>query len=106
MTDRVAADDDGIWLMGSGQIYGFPWTEIAGAAIYVLAIPPDDTPRVTVDIGHICGDYVTIDDDVEGFAVAVAALVARGGCEMPDPAVLTLTDDILRVSLTRRDTGQ
>ncbi|MET9311963.1 hypothetical protein ABZX12_09070 [Kribbella sp. NPDC003505] len=94
MTDRVIVDEDGVWLTDSGTTFGYPWSELTGAGISVLLLPPDDERLITLDVDHVSGDFLSITDRVAGFKESVDALVARSGGEPPNLATLSPEDTI------------
>ncbi|MEV0284390.1 hypothetical protein AB0H36_09765 [Kribbella sp. NPDC050820] len=94
MTDRVIVDEDGVWLTDSGRRFGYPWSELTGAGISVLLLPPDAKRLITVEVDHVSGDFLSITDGVEGFKEAVEALVARSGGEPPNLATLSPEDTV------------
>ncbi|MFI7064422.1 hypothetical protein ACIBL3_25760 [Kribbella sp. NPDC050124] len=98
MSDRVIVDEDGVWLIDSRGTIGYPWSELTGAGISVLLLPPDDERLVTVEVDHVSGDFLSINDGVEGFKEAVEALVARSGGEPPNLATLS-PEDTVSISL-------
>jgi hypothetical protein len=59
VTDRVIVDEDGVWLTESRRRFGYPWSELTGAAISVLVLPPDDKRLITVEVDHVSGDFLS-----------------------------------------------
>jgi hypothetical protein len=90
----VIVDEDGLWLGDSDRTFGYPWSEITGAQIDVLILPPDEEHLITVDVDHVSGDFMSITERVEGFVEALAALVARSDSELPNLADLSPTTSV------------
>lgn len=65
-----------------------PWPEIAGISLDVIELAPHGVRRVSLEIDMSHGEFVTIGQDAEGFAEAVAAIAARSGRSAPDLSTL------------------
>lgn len=74
-------DDDGV-RTGGGP--GFPWSEIVSVGLCVLVLPPDGQRFRYLDVSHVSGEFLELNEDLDGWREAVAAVVARSGRPGPD----------------------
>ncbi|MFE9693524.1 hypothetical protein [Micromonospora sp. NPDC005806] len=81
MPKRIVVDDDGIRTEGGP---GYPWSEIVSVGICVLVLPPADQRLRYLDVGHVSGDFLELNEDLDGWPEAVAAIMARSGRPGPD----------------------
>ncbi|SCG52789.1 hypothetical protein GA0070613_2203 [Micromonospora inositola] len=84
VTDRVFVDGNGIWIEGVHGVVGYPWAEIMDVGMCVLALPPDDQPFLYLDVSHSSGEFLELNEDLDGFPEAVRAVAERAGRPVPE----------------------
>ncbi|MEH0934379.1 hypothetical protein [Micromonospora psammae] len=84
MTERIVVDENGIWTEGGHGVVGCPWTEITDVGVCVLVLPPDDQKFLYLDVSHSSGEFLELNEDLDGFPEAVRAVAARAGRPVPE----------------------
>ncbi|WP_435587494.1 PH domain-containing protein [Micromonospora aurantiaca (nom. illeg.)] len=79
MAERVSIDDSGIRVVRPNGTTRLPWAEVASIAVYAAVFPPDDQRTDWMDVTHVSGEFMEINNMTEGFHEAVAAVLSRSG---------------------------
>ncbi|HEX6681466.1 MAG TPA: hypothetical protein VF062_01630 [Candidatus Limnocylindrales bacterium] len=89
--ERVSVTDSGVEVHSRSSVEWIslmPWPEIAEISLDVIELPPHGVRRLSLEIDLTYGEFVSVGQDAEGFAEAVAEIAARSGRPGPDLSTL------------------
>ncbi|WP_406040048.1 hypothetical protein OG799_30350 [Micromonospora sp. NBC_00898] len=101
MTERIFVDRYGIWTEGVHGVVGYAWAEITDVGVCVLVLPPDDQRFLYLDVNHSSGEFLELNENLDGFPDAVRAVTARAGRPAPELAEFRASDGCVEIYRAR-----
>jgi hypothetical protein len=75
---------------GAISVCPLPWDEISYVWLSATDFEPDGQRLVLLTVDHICGEFLQVHEDDEGFVDAVHDLCRLSELPVPDTAALTM----------------
>lgn len=91
----VVVDDRGARVIDGGSTFDMDWDELNSASLSRTVFAPAGVDHLELDIDVTWGEFVTVTDDADGFAEAVAEFARRSGRAAPDLTAIDPTGHIV-----------